>query len=346
MKAIYAIVPDKEILQILEEDIDEKNLKKTQILIESEVSIVSAGTELAAFTALSKGVYRKGAWNAYPWRPGYGLVGRVVAAGKGITRFKPGERIFCFGRHASLQVYDIDLTGEMPHCSAFSLDEGIDKIKAVAARMGQVAITAPQISAYHAGDTVAVYGLGTVGNLAAQLFQLGGAKVICLDPVKGRCETAKACGLQTALHVKAEEQVEAVMDLTGGKGADTAVDAAGNSRVIRSCLHSVKTYGEVILLGSPRAAFEANVTDDFNLIHMRSLVVKGAFEWRLPPYPDGTAEHSIAGNLSELLGLITAGKLHTQPLISHVVKPAELQAAYFGLLRDKENYHGVVVDWQ
>lgn len=346
MKATYAVIPDKEIIKILEEEISEKDLADNQLLIKSEASIISAGTELAAFTALSKGVYKKGAWNAYPWRPGYGLVGRILAAGEGVTRFKTGERIFCFGRHASLQVYDIDPTGEMPHRSAFSLDEGIDKIKAVTARMGQVAITAPQISAYQAGDTVAVYGLGMVGNLAAQLFQLEGAKVICLDPVKGRCETAKACGLKTALHVKPVEQVEAVMDLTGGKGADTAVDAAGNSRVIRSCLHTVKRYGEVILLGSPRAAFEANVTDDFNLIHMRSLKVRGAFEWRLPPYPIETMDHSIFGNLNKLLGLINTGKLQTEKLISHVIKPNELPAAYRGLLHDKENYHCVVVDWQ
>jgi len=309
MKAIYALIPDKEIIQILEEEIDEKEIDETQILVKAEASIISAGTELAAFTALSKGVYKKGAWNAYPWRPGYGLVGRIVAAGKGITRFKPGNRIFCFGRHASLQVYDINPTGKTPHKSAFPLDEGIDKIKAVAARMGQVAITAPQISSYQEGDTVAVYGLGTVGNLAAQLYQLGGAKVICLDPVKGRCETAKACGLKTVLHVKPDEQVSAVLDLTDGKGAAVAVDAAGNSRVIRNCLNSVTKYGEVILLGSPRTAYEANVTDDFNLIHMRSLVVKGAFEWRLPPYPDGKSQHSIEGNLSELLGLIKADKL-------------------------------------
>jgi threonine dehydrogenase-like Zn-dependent dehydrogenase len=234
----------------------------------------------------------------------------------------------------------------MPHQSAFPLDEEIDKIKAVSARMAQVALTAPQISSYQENDTVAVYGLGMVGNLAAQLFQLGGAKVICLDPVKGRCEAAKACGLKTALCVEPGEQVDTIMDLTGGKGAAVAVDAAGNSRVIRSCLHSVKRGGEVILLGSPRAAFEANMTDDFNLIHMRSLVVKGGFEWRLPPHPDSRSEHSIAGNLDELLGLITAGKLKTRPLISHVVKPAELPFAYFGLLNDKEHYHGVVVDWE
>jgi threonine dehydrogenase-like Zn-dependent dehydrogenase len=187
MKAIYAVIPEKEVIQILEEDIDEKDLGETQILVEAEASIVSAGTELAAFTALSKGVYKKGAWNAYPWRPGYGLVGKVLATGEAITKFKSGERIFCFGRHASRQIYDLDPTGEMPQQSAFLLDEGIDKVKAVSARMGQVAITAPQISAYQAGDTVVVYGLGTVGNLAAQLFQLGGAKVICLDPVKERC---------------------------------------------------------------------------------------------------------------------------------------------------------------
>ena len=108
--------------------------------------MVSAGTELAAFCALSPGVYKKGAWNAYPWRPGYGMVGTMIEYGGDVSKFFTGMRIFCFGKHASLQKYALDLKNEESGRSAFIVSSNLGSDKATALCMGLVAITAPQVS--------------------------------------------------------------------------------------------------------------------------------------------------------------------------------------------------------
>ncbi|HEY47746.1 MAG: hypothetical protein AMJ88_05770 [Anaerolineae bacterium SM23_ 63] len=344
MEAIYAVIPDERVLTIEREEINPADLKPQEILVEAETTVVSAGTELANFTALSPGVWIPGSWNAYPWRPGYGLVGHVRAVGSETLGLTEGQRVFCFGKHASLQRYEV--AQNIPYGAALPLDEDLPAIQVIMARMALIGITGPQVTEFESGDTVAVFGLGLVGNFAAQLYQHGGAKVIGLDVIRARCGIAKSTGLETVLDVKVEEQVEAILDLTDGKGVDVAVDAVGNSAVIEACVEVCAPHGQVILLGSPRVAHETNVTKMLRSMHHRWIVIRGALEWRLPPHPVRGSKHSIASNLQLILDLIQNGKLHVEPLVTHVIEPAQLLEAYHGLLDQKESYLGVVVDWR
>jgi 2-desacetyl-2-hydroxyethyl bacteriochlorophyllide A dehydrogenase len=344
MEAIYAVIPNERVLTIEQEEIGPADLRPDEILVEAETTVVSAGTELANFTALSPGVWIPGSWNAYPWRPGYGLVGHVRATGSEKLGFAEGQRIFCFGKHASLQRYEV--THDKPFGAAFPLDESLPATEAIMARMALIGITAPQVTEFEKGDTVAIFGLGLVGNFAAQLYQLEGAKVIGLDVISERCVRAKSAGIETVLDVKSEEQVEALLELTGGQGVEVAVDAVGHSAVIEACVEVCAPSGQVILLGSPRKAYETNVTTMLRAVHHRWIVIRGALEWRLPPYPLPGNEHSIASNLELILEHIQRGRLQVGPLITHVIKPSHLLEAYHGLLDQKETYLGVVVDWR
>lgn len=346
MEAKYAVIPEKEKCEIWTEELNADTLAPHELLVKADYSMVSAGTELAGFCALSPGVYQKGAWNAYPWRPGYGLSGTVAAAGSGETRFQQGGRIFCFGKHASLQVFPLDYSGSMPPLSAFEEDERLDSRTIAASRMGLVALTAPQISGVQAGETAAVFGLGMVGNLAAQLYQLLGARVIALDPIPMRCEVASKTGINETVCVPPQDQARVLLEMTGGKGAQITVDAVGSSAVVSTCVACTAANGKIVLLGTPRAALDGNLTDILRPIHLKGLQLLGAFEWRLQPYAGVGITHSIQSNLKWLWNLIYEKKLKVDDLISHVVKPEGLQGAYFGLLNDKEHYLGVLVDWR
>ena len=344
MEARYALIPDKEVFELHSETLEASQLGEQQALIRAETTMVSAGTELAAFTALSKNVYIPGRWNSYPWRPGYGLIGRIEALGPKEQKLRVGQRVFCFGKHASLQVYDY--SGQKPMNGIFPIPDDIDAVSAAVARMALVGLTAPQLSGVQAGDSVAVFGLGLVGCLAAQLYQLAGARVLGLDTSSGRCAAARAAGLPMVLDVPPEKQVEAILELTSGAGAHITVDSVGHSAVIENALQAVAQYGQVVLLGSPRAPLEGNVTDVLNRIHMQSLTVRGALEWQLPRHPTRGVRHSVESNLLYALSLIRAEKLNVRGLISHVVAPQELGAAYRGMLAEKDTYRGVVVDWR
>jgi len=344
VQARYAIIPDKEAFELRTEDLDASSLGPNQALIRAETTMVSAGTELAAFTALSKNVYIPGRWNSYPWRPGYGLVGRVEAVGPNEKKLKAGQRVFCFGKHASLQIYDY--SGDKPMNALFEIDDGIEAVEAALVRMILIALTAPQSTGVDAGDTVAVFGLGLVGSVAALLYQLSGAKVIGLDTSPGRCKAARDAGVEQVIDVSPDKQVKAILDLTRQDGVSITVDSVGHSAVVQNAIAATAQYGQVVLLGSPRAPVQGNLTDTFNRIHMQSLTVRGALEWRLPRHRTRSARHSVEGNLALALEIIRSKKVNLMPLVSHVIAPEKLGDAYRGMISNKDEYRGVIVDWR
>ena len=75
-----------------------------EVVVDLEVSIVSAGTEVANFTGLDPRTRVPGSWNEYPHRPGYGAVGSLVALGPpspGLDHgLAVGDRVFAICRHA------------------------------------------------------------------------------------------------------------------------------------------------------------------------------------------------------------------------------------------------------
>ncbi|MBA3686951.1 MAG: hypothetical protein H0W72_17160, partial [Planctomycetes bacterium] len=159
-----------------------------QILIASEWSVISAGTEVANYTAKDGGVHVPGNWNSYPWTAGYGNVGIVRAVGSGVAGITPGQRVFTHGPHASCFHYGAErLVVPVP--------DAVDPALAAASRMAGVAFTGPLAAELGANQWVAVFGLGMVGNLAAQICRLLGARVIGIDPSATRRAQAQRCGI-------------------------------------------------------------------------------------------------------------------------------------------------------
>jgi len=143
-----------------------------------------------------------------------------------------------------------------------------------------------------------------------------------------------------------EQQLEAVRDLTGGKGAAVTVEAVGHSAVVNTSIAACADFGQVILLGSPRAPHTTNVTPAFRDIHLRWLTVRGALEWRLPPYAATGIPHSVESNLARLIDALRRGALNVDAVRSHIIQPSALRDAYEGLLHEKDRYLGVVLDWR
>ena len=104
---------------------------------------------------------------------------------------------------------------------------------------------------------------------------------------------------------------------------------------------------EVILLGSPRAPFETNLTKTFQHFHLlpHCLSLKGALEFSYPTHQQEFMKHSIERNASIILNLINEGKLIIKPIYSHKVSPSDAQSAYDGLKNKPSEYTGVVFDW-
>jgi len=312
------------------------NLEQWEVLVETEYSVISAGTEGAGFTGLVKQM-PFGDAGQYPRGTGYGNVGRLLRTGDDVTGVQPGDRVLSFSHHASTVKAD---TRRM--VLPVSWDAPGEYL--VFARMAGVSMSALRSSSVQPGDTVLVVGGGLVGNFAAQLFRLAGADVMLADLSDLRLRQAGECGIERTVNPGRDDLEETVKQWTDGDGARIGVEAIGISEVIAQTVMCTARHGEVILLGSPRAPATFDVTPMLLHIHLEAIRVIGSLEWRWPQHATERSR-DLDANYRQIAEWITAGRLAVEPLLTHLASPADCQQMYGGLTSNKEEYLGVVFDW-
>jgi 2-desacetyl-2-hydroxyethyl bacteriochlorophyllide A dehydrogenase len=343
MKIKQVVIPGQNQAELRTLELDE-TLKPDELLVNTEYTFISAGTELANYTGRETDVFVPGSWCAYPWCPGYANVGIVRAVGAAVTRFKPGDRVFSTGKHASVVKLDQKYL-------IVPVPDGLDPSVAAASRMAGVSTSSVVMADLRPHPWVVVFGLGMVGNLAAQAFGILGGRVIGVDPVASRRKLAAACGLRWTIGGSSEEALAEIKKLTG-EGADITVEATGLTPVVLQAIQATANVGQTILLGSPRAPMNGDVTLPLKEIHLRNLTVRGALEWCPPAYPVrsvyGQRTFHIPSLYSKQMMIfdwLLQGQMKIAPLITHHMPPSAIKPAYEGLLRETETYVGVVLDW-
>ena len=344
MQVKQVIITAPNCVELQERDLD-ANLAPDEILIQTERTFISAGTELANYTGKEPKVFVAGSWCAYPWNSGYANVGTVLAAGARVTRCKVGDRVFNLGSHSSVVKVSADsLIVPVPR--------GMDLGVAVATRMAGVATSAAVMAQIPLHPWVVVFGLGLVGNLAAQSLRILGGRVIGVDPMASRRQLAERCGVQHTVGGTAAEAQQAIAEITGGSLADIAVDASGLTPVVLQALQATADVGQLVLLGTPRTPVTGNLTELLAEIHLRNITVRGALEWVPPTYPPVSAVNgrslpiaSLADKQRMIFDWVQSGQMQIEPLITHRLLPTQIKQAYEGLLRESAAYVGVVLDW-
>ncbi|MEO6022865.1 MAG: zinc-binding dehydrogenase [Burkholderiales bacterium] len=101
------------------------------------------------------------------------------------------------------------------------------------------------------GDhTIAIFGLGPVGLSAVQLANAMGARVIALDTSEDRLTRAKDFGADALLNPKTTENVvQAIKDLTHGRGAHLSLDASSSPQARAQAVRCVRTWGKACFVG-------------------------------------------------------------------------------------------------
>lgn len=303
-----------------------------EILIQTEYSLISAGTELAKLTGRQQ--------VPYPFVPGNRAVGKVIAVGPQVRHLHVGDHVFSHTRHVS---------HTKPAGLCVAVPEEVPLAHAPLVGLALVAITAVRVGRPELGDRAAVIGLGVVGNLCAQLLQLSGVEVFGIDRLPGRLAAAKRCGLSQVIHAGETDVREAVMEATGGQGVEYVVESSGNPRAIDTAGAVARRQAEIILLGSPRGECQMDVTPLLNKVHLwrehGCVTLKGAHEWQCPLYATDFAKHSMARNAEILFRLMADGRLKCAELITHVLPPERAAEAYHGLQNCPDEHLGVILDW-
>lgn len=334
MKSYYVKLTGIGTSMIDEEEINTENLTGKEAVIKTSASMISAGTELSRAFAIKKGF-------SYPVRPGYCSCGTVLAKGDGLEGIEVGDRVFFNTPHASLvrTNHGNKTQGNMIVKVASELTD----IEVTSINLGLVALQGVNLTEVKLGDKVAIFGLGNIGIITALMYQKLGATVYAIDPVKNRGKLAKEMGVKNVIDCPSEKLVDLFKKEVGQ--ADIAVDVTGISPAIINAIQITKPYGQVLLLGSPRAGYTTDITPVFNAIHMKNLKVIGGFNQTAPLSPVEGSDNSVMKNLNTYCQMMINKDIDISKLVSHIIDPKDIESAYYGLMYDRDNYVCVVIDW-
>jgi S-(hydroxymethyl)glutathione dehydrogenase/alcohol dehydrogenase len=99
------------------------------------------------------------------------------------------------------------------------------------------------------GDSVVVFGLGGVGLSAVQGARIAGAgPIIAVDPAPEKADLARRLGATNVLEPR-PDLAKAVRALTGGRGADHAIECVGRAETIRTAWSSTRRGGQTTVVG-------------------------------------------------------------------------------------------------
>ncbi len=314
-----------------------------QILVATEVSAVSAGTELAVYTGTHQWLKDPNLpdWK-FPFRPGYSAAGSVVAVGSEVRGWQPGDRVSYPGNHASHEL----LTFGHERGRLWKMPPGLDAEKAAWACIARYGMGASIRAGLTLGRSAAVLGLGAIGQFALRCLQAAGAyPVVGIDAVKMRRDAALAAGADHVIDPTAGDAREQLARFLGARGAEIVADATGVPDAVPVAMALACDGGQVVVVGSPRGrAKDVNFYDD---LHRRYLEVTGAHGNMLfePAHTRLAGAWDINKAQTWLLGALASGRLNLAGLVTQRLAPADLGGAYEGLLKKKEGYLGVVVRW-
>lgn len=334
MKAKAVFATEKNVVKLQEFELDEGAIRPEQLLVKTSYSVISPGTELDCVSG------RESSWFHFPQQLGYCAVGEVVAVGSGVSGYAVGDIVLTPTAHASHGLIEESMVRA-------KVPAGVDSQKAVWAHLALIAMTALRASSAELGDYAAVVGQGLIGNFAAQLFRAQGCRVIAVDRLASRLEIAKQCGIELVVDGSKGEAAAAVKKLTNDRGAEVVVDATGSAAAALEAVNMVARNGEMILLGTPRGSYEADVVPLLRTVHRANpnVTLKGAHGYSIPQAPDPWVKHSVARNATVILDMLGRGELTVEPLLSRVVKPEEAPEAYRELRDHPDRLLGVVFDW-
>ena len=248
MKALIFENPEQAVVS----DVPMPSVKDTEVLVKTAaIGICHSDYELLAGRYIIP--------IAYPVTPGHEWSGEIVEVGKAVKGYKVGDRVvgecvyrtperihhFGFSTNGADREYftvEPQLLHQLPDAISY---KGASLIEPFTC--GFYAVL--RSGGTNASETVVVSGGGTIGLVSAAAAIGMGARVIVLDPIAARRETAKKIGAFDALDPTAEGTLETIRDLTNGAGADMVVEASGHDSSLARVFDYVREEGRVSMVG-------------------------------------------------------------------------------------------------
>jgi len=362
--------------QITVENVPAPLIDKGRVLVEIVYSLISPGTELSVVNSSGKTLVdkvleqperlkkvveylrRQGVkktiavvrgQTSEEARPiGYSCSGYVVQVGEGITDLRPGDSVACAGagmaNHAEIVLVPRNLVVKIP--------EGCDFKSAASATLGAIALQGIRRADLRLGETVAVVGLGLLGQITVQLLKASGCRVVGLDVDARRVELAGKSGADLALN-SAEVSVDnEIRHWTGGHGVDaTIITAASQSdSLVQQAMEITRKKGRVVVVGAvglglKRSPFYEKEIDFLISCSYGPGRYDLAYEEQGQDYPYAYVRWTENRNMQEYLRLIGEGSVELSAILEREYDLDRAEQAYAELNGSKEKPLGVLLKY-
>jgi predicted dehydrogenase len=274
---------------------------------------------------------------------GYCNAGVVLEVGDGVNGFEVGDRVANNGPHAEIVCVPRNLCARVP--------EGVGDEQAAFTVLASVGLQGIRLLEPTLGESVAVVGLGLIGQVAVQMLAANGCRVLGIDPNRERLKLAEQFGARPVDLAAGVDPVAAAMAFTAGRGVDAVLITASSksSDIVSQAAKMCRTRGRIVLVGV--VGLELNRSE----FYKKELTFQvscsygpgrydAAYEDRGQDYPLGLVRWTEQRNFEAVLDLLAAGRLNVAPLINNRVEQAQAATAYQSLTGDA-NALGIVLTY-
>jgi L-iditol 2-dehydrogenase len=281
--------------------------------------------------------------------PGHEWTGTVAAVGPDVDEFAPGDRV-CIEAHSGCGRCDNCVTGRYTAClnygdpakghratgmttdggfaeyalhhvrALYALPPSLSFEDAVLVSTAGTGLYGLDVAGgYVAGQNVVVFGPGPVGLTTIQVLKaLGAGQVICVGTRPGRLELASKLGADHVISVRDGDPVAAILELTGGEGADLVVESSGSTDAPALFPEVTKRGGKVIVL----AFYPGPVTFDLGALVRKDITIY-------------TSRGEGGNNVKRAVALAAAGKIRGAEMVTHRFPLADITEA-FRVVRERD----------
>ena len=343
--------------ELFVDDVPSPALRPGGLLVATEYSIVSAGTErskvdLARKSLVGKAmarpdqvrkviasVRREGLQATYhkvmnkldALSPlGYSTSGRVVAVGAGCERFAVGDLVACAGAGYANHAEVVGVPGNL--CAP--VPPGVDPADAAFATIGAIALHGVRQAEVRLGETVVVIGLGLLGQISIQLLEASGCHAIGVDIDPWKVELARGSGAGRAL-LRSDDVVAHTLGATRGRGADAVIitAAAPNNDPFVLAGELARDRAHVVLVGAvpievPRSPYYEKELD----VRISRSYGPGRYdphyEEKGLDYPIGYVRWTENRNMEAFLDAVASKQVRLNDLLTHRFALEDAERAY------------------
>ncbi|HEX5612515.1 MAG TPA: zinc-binding dehydrogenase [Burkholderiales bacterium] len=278
-----------------------------QLLVRLHAAALNRGEFIAA-----QGLHKPGA----PKPAGMEGAGEVTALGPGVTGFQVGDRVMgrCPGAFAQYGLIDAR--------EAIPVPQKLSWKEAASIPLAFLVVYDMLIAqgCLQRGEWLLVTGISSgVGVAALQTAKVLGANVIGTSGSVEKLERLKPLGLDVAVRTRGADFADAVMQATGGRGANLAVNTVGGT-VFPECIRSLAFQGRLAIVGYVDGSLDSQI--DLDAVHAKRLSIFGVSN-KLRTAEQRAA--TVRGFVDDVLPAFAEGRI--RPLVDQVFPLEELPQA-------------------